>query len=712
MVNPINDLDLKISGYRDFAVIIALGSKLVHRYRKLAFLYILSFLSVLSFIYPVVNIIIFALIMHLIFAVLVIVWFIVSYKHACIKRNVINDSLDYVFPYMPIFLCAFPVIKLVISLESNIAKIGLLLVYSVVSVLTTKRYHRILSKKNRIEEWTKGQIDLDYDGKPLDIHSDGEYDVKKCYVSFELRPSIITKPGTTLSQKTLINQDTLSIYVACQRSLGLGLPYRVNCQISLKDVSGKEHFLAGRHIAPKENMEHTKWMDVHIDVKRFLGQEVTVYLKSFSMDKSTKHENVYWGMPHFSSSSRSGSAKKNIVFIIDGCRPDYLGCYNPKMAGVSPTIDKFRDDAVLFSNAFAQGTWTLPSFISIYTGCLPSTTRSWHPKERNPLSKSAPCLAEYFKEAGYRTAAFVSHTRATANYGFSRGFDIYSYRQRNFYYGNSTADDLIKKAIDFLDNTKNDDVFLLIHILDTHDKYYNITDYILNDEEFNSFNKGTFDVGLFNERHFLFRNSITKVDRVFSHLMQYLKTHGWYDNSTVVVSADHGTKFLKRQYSHYMYDEMLKVPLLIKPPSSLPLENKVVHSPVQTATAFLLTMMDINGIKYENTTDGTSLYKYIAEGCNADGDEKNYVLSEGIWLDYHAVACRTARDKLILTTITPNSQRNRWGGRTENKFIEYYDMKKDPNELRDLSIDKGNNERIKYLENKIELFLKNKKSRF
>jgi arylsulfatase A-like enzyme len=63
---------------------------------------------------------------------------------------------------------------------------------------------------------------------------------------------------------------------------------------------------------------------------------------------------------------------------------------------------------------------------------------------------------------------------------------------------------------------------------------------------------------------------IRSMDRAFGDLVAFLKERGLYDRALVVVTSDHGEEFGEHGrlgwHSHTLYDELLRVPLLLKLP--------------------------------------------------------------------------------------------------------------------------------------------------
>lgn len=712
MFNPIHDIEMRVSGYGNFGIFSAVFSRFAHRYREILVIYALTYAAAALFMYPIRNWAAFILISNIAFFALSIACFLGAYAHALITRNTITNSLYYIAPFFAL-LTVPPIVRVLERFSfGDGARVGILASYVVVLVLFIKKSHSMLAEEAAKVNFALLQNELPYEGDAGISSEGGEYETKKCYVSFELRPVVVTRPGVALFKKVFIDKDTLKLYIGCERPYFFGRPERINFKISAIDGAGKEHFLAGKSLSPRENWEHTRWNDITLDVKAFIGQEVIICLKSFSIQQGGQRNKVYWGVPSLSNSSNLGRARKNILILLDACRPDYLGCYNASMRNISPNIDRFSRDAVMWTNAFSQGTWTLPSFISIFTGCFPSTTKTWQPRDCAPLSGDIEVLTDYFKKSGFRTAAFVSHQRGHPNYGFSRGFDLYHINQRDFFHGVSTAGDSTVKAIDFLERTKEEDVFLVVHIFDTHPPH-RITDYVLNEEDLARLNGGKLDGKFWRDPKFLFKSSINNVDKCFSKLMEYLRLRGWYEESAVIISSDHAKMFDKHKYGHFLYDERIRIPLLVKYPAAFSLDARKIDIPVEATNAFLLTLLDINGIAHKVDCDGVSLHSCVKkDGACGNNTQEKYAISEDIYPSYHSVACSTISDKLILSMLNSGADPARWNGRKEDKIIEYYDLKNDRSESEDLSSLAEKQTRIALLKDKIESFLKNRKFRY
>jgi arylsulfatase A-like enzyme len=101
-------------------------------------------------------------------------------------------------------------------------------------------------------------------------------------------------------------------------------------------------------------------------------------------------------------------------------RADALSCY----AGgeLTPNIDSIAAEGLLFENAFAPATWTVPTHASLFTGAYPSEHGT--DKGNRYLNPAYTTLAERLAESGYETVLYSNNIHLTSQFGFTRGFDV------------------------------------------------------------------------------------------------------------------------------------------------------------------------------------------------------------------------------------------------------------------------------------------------
>jgi arylsulfatase A-like enzyme len=116
------------------------------------------------------------------------------------------------------------------------------------------------------------------------------------------------------------------------------------------------------------------------------------------------------------------TGKNLILYVMDSLRPDHLSCYG-YVRPTSPHLDRLVSEGVLFSTAFAQGTWTRPSAGSLMTGCYPEVHGAIN--MQRALRPAVTTLAQALSALGYRTGAVVSIVQLAKELGFAAGFDRY-----------------------------------------------------------------------------------------------------------------------------------------------------------------------------------------------------------------------------------------------------------------------------------------------
>jgi len=205
---------------------------------------------------------------------------------------------------------------------------------------------------------------------------------------------------------------------------------------------------------------------------------------------------------------------------------------------------------------------------------------------KNALADSALTISEVLKDNGYATIGFGSAPYLKKLYGFSQGFDVYDDELAHVSYKESheavTAKKVVDKALDQIDKHRRDNWFVFMHVWDVHYDYVPPAPY---DKKFVDPNyTGRFRMKKW-EKNKKFRlgmdpadfayvisqydGEIAWVDSQLGRLFQALKKRGLYDNTAIIITADHGEEFLdhgQKGHGHSLYDELIHVPLIIKAP--------------------------------------------------------------------------------------------------------------------------------------------------
>jgi arylsulfatase A-like enzyme/tetratricopeptide (TPR) repeat protein len=119
--------------------------------------------------------------------------------------------------------------------------------------------------------------------------------------------------------------------------------------------------------------------------------------------------------------SGGGVERPSILLVtLDTTRADAIG---PEASVATPAFNALAGRGRLFRHAFTTVPETLPAHASLMTGLYPGG-HGVHENAR-PLPRDRPLVAERLREAGYKTAAFVSSFVLARRFGLARGFEVY-----------------------------------------------------------------------------------------------------------------------------------------------------------------------------------------------------------------------------------------------------------------------------------------------
>lgn len=274
-------------------------------------------------------------------------------------------------------------------------------------------------------------------------------------------------------------------------------------------------------------------------------------------------------------SSRRRRKKPNIVFIIiDTLRSDHLGCCGYGR-DTTPNIDSLAAEAKLFTNAVAAAPWTLPSIASMLSSRYPCTLGI---REKIAvIDDGAVMPAQLLKQYGYRTHGVVSHSLLSARLGFGRGFDSYD-ESSSAGHGGISSPAVTRKAVALLREESTRPFFLFLHYFDPHYNFilHNAYNYYPSYRGGVRSNHPILDLWrIRNELSAddikylvnLYDSEISFTDKYVGDLFDFLRQRRLFDDSIIIVTADHGEEFMERGWIGHtitLHRELIGVPLIIK----------------------------------------------------------------------------------------------------------------------------------------------------
>ncbi len=279
-----------------------------------------------------------------------------------------------------------------------------------------------------------------------------------------------------------------------------------------------------------------------------------------------------------------------VIVSIDTLRADRLPAYGYRRVA-TPHLDRFRQDAALFENAYAHAPQTLPSHASLFTGLLPPQ----HGLRDNAGFTLAPglvTLASLLKARGYTTGAAVSAPVMEATSGIARGFDFWNDRldppgalKRD---GARTAAELLAWI-----RAQRGPFLAFLHIFEPH---------VPRDapEPHASRYADAYDA------------EVSRADEVVGEFLDGLRRLKLYDKALLFIVSDHGEGLGdhgETAHGVLVYRETIRVPLLMKLPGSRQ-AGRMVRSAVGLVDV-LPTVARAVGIAAPSGLAGVELQRYL-----------------------------------------------------------------------------------------------------
>ncbi|MCA9251659.1 MAG: sulfatase-like hydrolase/transferase [Phycisphaerales bacterium] len=287
--------------------------------------------------------------------------------------------------------------------------------------------------------------------------------------------------------------------------------------------------------------------------------------------------------------SPSADVKPTNVLLItmDTTRADHLGCYGHP-ANVTPNIDAIANEGVLFEQCMSSAPSTLPSHSAIMTSTHPFV----HGARDNigyRLSQSNTTLAEVFQEKGFKTAAFVSAAVLNRHTGIDQGFSLYvDAGDETEILGQKTCD----RAIEWIRAQTENPFFAWVHFYDPHFVYEAPANFVSTAPN-------------------AYLREIAYMDAQIGRIFDELKRLGHYDDTLIVLIADHGEglgQHGENTHLYFLYNTTISVPFVMRCPQQIPAKTRIgsVVRSVDVAPT-VLSIMNSDPLPIAQGTDLTSL---------------------------------------------------------------------------------------------------------
>ncbi len=395
---------------------------------------------------------------------------------------------------------------------------------------------------------------------------------------------------------------------------------------------------------------------------------------------------------------RDRAGDLNVILIsMDALRWDRTGLSgNPD--NLTPNLDAFAEEAVVFRDTTAAAPWTLPSHMTIWTGRWPSVhgitnklkLLSQDQMVETTLSPGIETYPDLLMRQGFTAAGFTGGAGVQTIYGFGRGFDTYL---DDRYFGG--LDYSIPAALAWLDDHRAERFFLFLHGYDSHGQFElpagelsAIGGYAgeldgSKDEQGrlredglarivepgdDASLAGVLDAADAAYLEAVYDRKVQAADERLGSFLARLKAQGVYDDSVIAIVSDHGDEFMEHGYVDHgatLCQHQLGVVMMVRFPGYT--RRMDVDTPVRTIDLFP-TIFDAMGLEGPAGVDAVSLLPLL-QGTTVDPPP---VYAETDYrLFVHQRMVRQGDWKLILDLQDGSRQ--------------LYNLADDPDEQRDLS---------------------------
>ena len=388
------------------------------------------------------------------------------------------------------------------------------------------------------------------------------------------------------------------------------------------------------------------------------------------------------------------NTKPNIIlFVVDALRADSLS-YTGLKFPTSPNIDELAEDSIVFPKAFVNANWTKPSMLSMFYSDYASNLGIGNigfdvsPVQKKIFYKAdRQSLINKLRDNFYYTASIMNNVFLLDYTGV--GFDIGFHELIQIGKDIDDTKKIADETIYFLNRNKHFPFFLHVNFNTPHGSY-EPPSRIMRDLQQET------DPRVWNTTNPTIRRyygEIRYADEELGRIVKDLKSRNLYDETTIVLTADHGELFSDHhtheangvygvKYGHGMthFEEEIKVPYMIKPAKSI--QSKILFKKFDKSVSLLSLTPTILGLS------NVSFHKKDFRGFDYSKSMfgETFGVEDSIFTEGRlSESVRTEKFKYV--RFYPAYTNSQLAGRYlfDSELDELYDIEHDPEEKQNLA---------------------------
>ncbi len=341
--------------------------------------------------------------------------------------------------------------------------------------------------------------------------------------------------------------------------------------------------------------------DVHrIDLSPASGKVVRLALTARECPRAkVTHARVTLHGPEAQALAGAPPPKFVILWVMDALRADKIPTFTPGARAQTPNLDELAKSSAIFRQYYVQGNESQVSHSSIWTGMYPAV----HGVRDVDIDKGGTwkldphfaLLAQQMAEAGYYTTAVTGNGFVNADGGYARGFKEFKNPMRDGKVMNDfiPGAKIVDMAIAQLGKHRTEPTYLFLGTVDTHGPWvarkpwidiYSPGPYHGPFQEFGT----AYDLGItptsmgcakipppadIERLRAIYDSAVSYHDQQLGRLVAQLKSWGIWDQTMLIVTADHGEEMFEDTrcgHGGSLRDSLLRVPLLVHDPARFP----------------------------------------------------------------------------------------------------------------------------------------------
>ncbi|MEP6865532.1 MAG: sulfatase [Deltaproteobacteria bacterium] len=296
---------------------------------------------------------------------------------------------------------------------------------------------------------------------------------------------------------------------------------------------------------------------------------------------------------------RADPPKYIVLWVMDALRADKIPIFTPGARAQTPNFDELAKSSTVFRQYYVQGNESQASHTSFWTSLYPAVhgvRLAGDPKKINStVNRKFDVIATLLSAAGFYTTACTGNGYVNSDDGYDRGFKEFRNMMRETGVENNfiPGEKIVNAALAQLDKHRDGPTYLFMGTIDTHGPWvarkpwidiYSPGPYKGPFQEFGTakdlgFRAGSMGCSIIpppadvERLRAIYDSAVSYHDQQVGRLVAKLKSWGIWDQTMLIITADHGEELFEDQrcgHGGSLRDSLVRVPLLVHDPARFP----------------------------------------------------------------------------------------------------------------------------------------------